>query len=179
MYVNVKDFGALGDGVADDTAAIKAAIAAAGTGVVSFPRGTYLLASTIALTTAVSLVGEGAGAADSPGSALTTIRYTGSTGEMLTYLQVYGAKVVGIRLDGNNKASHGIYADRLRNSTIDNVVIANCTAVGLVLTTKGTTLHENSMFNKVRDLHVSGCPIGVVLDGDQANLCNSCHNTLD
>lgn len=179
LHVNVKDFGALGDGVQDDTAAIKAAIAAAGTGAVTFPRGTYLLASTIALTTAVSLVGEGAGTADSASSALTTIKYTGTTGEMLTYLKVYGAKVSGIRLDGNGKATHGINADRLRNSVVEDVVIAGCTSVGLRITTNGTALHENSMFNKVRNLHVSGSPIGIVLDGDVANLCNSCHNTLD
>lgn len=47
--VNVLDFGAVGDGVADDTAAI---VAACATGKkVFFPSGTYLVKSTIALTT--------------------------------------------------------------------------------------------------------------------------------
>jgi len=41
---NVKDFGAVGDGVADDTAAIQNAITAAnaGSGVLYFPEGTYI-----------------------------------------------------------------------------------------------------------------------------------------
>lgn len=39
QYVSVKDFGAVGDGVADDTAAIDAALA--GGGHVTFPEGTY------------------------------------------------------------------------------------------------------------------------------------------
>jgi hypothetical protein len=46
--VNVKDFGAVGDGVTDDTAAIQAAIAAAiadGGGVVQLGRATYLVGS--------------------------------------------------------------------------------------------------------------------------------------
>jgi hypothetical protein len=47
--VNVKDFGAFGNGVADDTAAIQAAIKAlpAGGGTVLFPAGTYLISGEI------------------------------------------------------------------------------------------------------------------------------------
>ena len=47
-YFNVKAYGAVGDGVTDDTAAIQAAVdaaAAAGGGTVFFPRGTYIIAS--------------------------------------------------------------------------------------------------------------------------------------
>jgi hypothetical protein len=44
--VNVKDFGAVGDGVTDDTAAFNAAAAAAGsTGGVFVPKGTYLISA--------------------------------------------------------------------------------------------------------------------------------------
>jgi len=47
--VNVRDFGAKGDGIADDTPAIQAAInaaaAAPGGGIVDIPKGTYLLDS--------------------------------------------------------------------------------------------------------------------------------------
>ena len=44
-WVSVKDFGAAGDGVTDDTAAIEAAIAAATTAKTTlvFPSGTYKL----------------------------------------------------------------------------------------------------------------------------------------
>lgn len=56
--INVKDYGALGDGVADDTAAVQSAIAAARDGaVVLFPSGIYLL-STVTFHSAVQLVGE-------------------------------------------------------------------------------------------------------------------------
>ena len=57
--VSVKDFGAVGDGVADDTAAIQAAINAVGDGTLHFPDGTYK--TTAKLTTAfgqnIQLVG--------------------------------------------------------------------------------------------------------------------------
>ena len=56
--VNVKDFGAVGDGVADDTAAIQAAFNYLGTsGVVFFPAGQYLTTSEV--TASTSFYGEG------------------------------------------------------------------------------------------------------------------------
>lgn len=59
-FVSVKDFGAVGDGVADDTAAIQAAIdAVAAGGEVRFPVGTFKITSTLSITKSISLVGEG------------------------------------------------------------------------------------------------------------------------
>jgi len=50
--VSVKDFGAVGDGVADDTAAIQAAIdSLTSGGVIIFPKGKYLVSSTITINT--------------------------------------------------------------------------------------------------------------------------------
>lgn len=55
--VSVKDFGAVGDGVANDTAAIQAAV---DTGRVVFvPAGTYKITASITLTSGGGLVGEG------------------------------------------------------------------------------------------------------------------------
>jgi len=51
--VNVKQYGAVGDGVADDTAAIQAAadaVSASGGGVVYYPAGTYLVSRGITTT---------------------------------------------------------------------------------------------------------------------------------
>ena len=70
--INVKDFGAVGDGVADDTAAIQAAIDYLDTGsdtvsggTVFIPRGTYIISSTINIDggasniASIALVGDG------------------------------------------------------------------------------------------------------------------------
>lgn len=62
--VSVKDFGATGNGVADDTAEIQAAIDAvssAGGGTVFLPEGTYITSSRIQPKSNVHLVGEGLG----------------------------------------------------------------------------------------------------------------------
>lgn len=56
-HVSVKDFGAVGDGVTDDTAAIQAAIDA--TSQVFFPEGDYLISSPIVQSQRNILVGTG------------------------------------------------------------------------------------------------------------------------
>jgi len=60
---NVKNFGAVGDGVIDDTTAIKNAIAAISTngGNVFFPNGNYLLSDTLTFPNNVTLTGNGRG----------------------------------------------------------------------------------------------------------------------
>lgn len=58
--VSAKDFGAKGDGITNDYAAIVAAMTAvniAGGGIVFFPAGTYVVASTLAIPSGVSLKG--------------------------------------------------------------------------------------------------------------------------
>jgi hypothetical protein len=56
--LNVKDFGALGDGVTDDTAPIQSALDAAGAGRVRFPAGEYLVTS-LTVPSGCNLIGDG------------------------------------------------------------------------------------------------------------------------
>lgn len=60
--VNVKDFGAVGNNIADDALAIQAAIdatAASGGGIIYFDAGTYLIGATLLMRDKVSIQGEG------------------------------------------------------------------------------------------------------------------------
>lgn len=66
MVYNVKDdvYGAVGNGIADDTAAIQAAIDAAeaiGGGIVYVPAGTYKISATIVINKPILIIGAGDG----------------------------------------------------------------------------------------------------------------------
>lgn len=64
LLISVKDFGAVGDGVAIDTTAVQAAVnrvKALGGGVVYFPPGTFLIDQAITLTSANGVTFKGAG----------------------------------------------------------------------------------------------------------------------
>lgn len=66
IFVNVKDpaYGAVGDGLVDDTASIQAALTAAGAqkSIVFFPAGTYKTSATLSVPVGVSVWGAGSGA---------------------------------------------------------------------------------------------------------------------
>jgi hypothetical protein len=57
--VNVKDFGAVGDGVTNDTAAVQAAVAASPNRKIYFPKGNYPISSTVTLAGSQTIVGDG------------------------------------------------------------------------------------------------------------------------
>lgn len=82
LAVNVKDFGAKGDGVADDTRAINAAIRGANDGQVEFPRGTYRITSTIEIQLSengtTGLAGRGGSAGIVMAGSGPAFRFTGS-----------------------------------------------------------------------------------------------------
>lgn len=63
-FHNVKNYGAIGDGTTDDTAAIQAAVtavAALGGGTILFPKGTYPISSTVLVSSNIHLRGMGMG----------------------------------------------------------------------------------------------------------------------
>lgn len=59
--VSVKDFGAKGDGITDDTLAIQAALDAGSGNTVYFPKGTYICSNTLVLRGGTTIIGAGVG----------------------------------------------------------------------------------------------------------------------
>ncbi len=125
MSVNVKDFGAIGDGVADDTAAIQAAIDSLGAdgGVVHVPRGTYKITATLKYDSGVTIQGIGANSLIKGASVAAPLFQSkgGSTSRRHRFVM----RDMGI--DNTTTVAGGIGID-LRNATdskIDNVFISN------------------------------------------------------
>lgn len=121
---SVKDYGAKGDGVTDDTSAFNAAIAA-GLGVVSIPPGTYKITSTITLPLNTSLIGSGSNA--------TIINYTGSSTAFIMGsttitgfpVSVYG-KIARIRINGAGVAgSIGVSIVKALFAELEDVYVYN------------------------------------------------------
>lgn len=130
---DVKSFGALGNGVADDTAAIRAAIdaarAAAG-GVVWFPAGVYLT-GTLTLPGAVTLAGTGWQsklrlAPGTDGPVITTAASTTTWYPAIADLAVDGNRSV------NTSANcHGIVLWGADHARISGVRVTNCAGNGI------------------------------------------------
>lgn len=87
--VSVKDFGAVGNGIADDTAALNAAFAMTGR-TVFIPAGTYLH-NTLAAPACAGIVGEGSFASVLKPSASVSVALTiGNVGGYPSYLSNFG-----------------------------------------------------------------------------------------
>jgi hypothetical protein len=162
--VSVKDFGAVGDGVADDTAAIQAAIGRAisiGGARVYLPKGTYKVTSTIAWKEDnITLVGDG-GAVDGNvafvggmtaaiNSLATRLLWAGSAGGTILQISPYpddgtqppvvGGGLVDIAIDGDSIAGYGIDLRSLRYSRFENVSVMRCTSVNWFVGTTNNNL---------------------------------------
>jgi hypothetical protein len=138
--VSVKDFGAVGDGLTDDTDAIQAAIDTLGR--VYFPAGTYLINKPLEAEW-VDLIGAGIGSSLTPATGKTIIKKTTHTlGSAITrdgisfaadsILSIInpagswsqGCSIQGIEFQGiadNDRNAYCLYAPRIAITNISNV----------------------------------------------------------
>lgn len=157
LWISVKDHGAVGDGVTDDSTAINAAITAANAlpngGVVVFPPAIYLIGTALELKSNVILLMYGAKLKVKNSTNIHAIRISASASRVA---------VLGGEIDGNkaNNASggNGIWNDTTGAFTyamIRDVNIHDCKANGIMLagvdaanpskyvTIDGCTLEDN------------------------------------
>ena len=188
--VNVKDFGAKGDGATNDQTAIQNAVNAA-TGVVWIPPGTYVCQSAITLKPGVTLAGAGnmasilqfnaatQGLVYAPGvltEAQITIRdlrvsgVVGTTNELIAFtratmitlnnLNVRGTKLDCIKLDFCSAVS--ILRCRIENATRKGIRMLNSTNVWTV---QGCSFQGNAVAGESA-IYIDGSGWGGIRDCD-------------
>ena len=146
--VNVKDYGAVGDGVTDDTTAIQAAISAVSVsgGTLFFPTGSYKVTSEISMTISESVHIAGYNA---------KLVFSGlSAGEYALTLQgSYGSATSITGLTANERAGTTTLADTLSKGDIIRVKesgrrdpAAGITLSAVTLTTEITLTADASVF---------------------------------
>jgi hypothetical protein len=192
-FISVKDFGAIGDGVTDDTVAIQAALTAltaSGGGVLNFPKGTYIVSSALVINAPIRLQGDGAGyiswGAYPTATIGTTIKYTGSAStslKVITFLDINGGSsgIRDIAIDCNNLAGYGCSLEGIAGGEFSNLTVLKFTYVGVVLqagTSGLTTCSWNSFTNlRINPGSVSTGKAALWLRGTPT-LANACHNTF-
>lgn len=181
-FVSVKDFGAVGDGVTDDTAAIQAAIDANPNGSIFFPEGTYMFAD-ITVSTGVMILCENGQAetstnANGTAAGKVVMKYNGAGGtdsSLFTWISgtsaqwIYGGGILGFpTMSGENVAQYCYIGKTVSNMQFD-VVTRQTTFAGGTLTASNGQL---SKFCRIRQKHTYGSLVavqgshGLVLNGE-------------
>lgn len=146
---NVKTYGAKGDGLTDDTAALNTALAAVsskGGGYLFLPRGTYEISSEIVIPNGVQMVGLGWGNPPEYGQFGTVIQANSNfsvnatfPGNMMLAIDgqsdTYGAGASNLTLDCNNiPGCGGLYRGHANEQTyFKRITVVNFSTYGLYI----------------------------------------------
>lgn len=153
---NVKDYGVVGDGVADDRLGFQAALDAAAGGVLLVPDGVYALSQrpnayyALRISNSVEIRGE-----SRAGVKLRLMGGVGTSVQMFWIENVSDVCFRSLSLDGQrsqqtvNPQRHGIFARRCPNLLLEDIQASDFTG-------DGTHVHDGSNHVLVRDSIFSG-----------------------
>lgn len=151
---DVKAYGAVGNGVADDTTAIQAAINSAQSrgGIVFFPAGSYKITSTLNITNGVKL--RGVGVQGDQGGGFQGHSITQSTGFLGSVIVVPNAVNAIIAVTD--------YAVQIENLQIVYPGVANTNVIAITIQTPaGATKANTSSY--IKDCLIAGGDFGITL----------------
>lgn len=155
-YVNVKDFGAAGDGVTDDTKAIQKAVNSVGRGAAYIPEGRYLITSPIKLSYRRSLIGEPAeegvgGSVLKAGADMSSMITTNGWG--------HNMRIESLTLDGGADQGYSVHRGLeltfFCGSRVGNVTIHNLRGTGIYFSSYDGRQAWIGWFEKI-DIEIEG-----------------------
>lgn len=167
LYVNVVDFGALGDGLSDDFPAIQRAIDFANENSMSmivFPRGTYIINSTLNLYSNITLYGPESKPTIKAGAAMTNMVQAGDAA-------LVNCGFINLKFDGDSVATTAIApasaANYFSTAYYKDITVTNCTGTGII-TGLGTALGGGDAdavaIVNMSDIDISACGNGLEID---------------
>jgi hypothetical protein len=194
LFLNVKDYGAVGDGTTDDTAEIQAALTDVPVigAVVYFPAGEYLVTGNLTCVNPVTIKGVGAGTYESGGSRI----LCASTTENVLTISSPGSAIIGMCFE-NTAVTDPSAGSALVLTDFDFGHIDRCMFIGFYKTVHVSSgffyTVSNSMFLRPinvglwlentatnqydhGDMYVNGCtfsPFGRTTNGGTAILWQS------
>ncbi len=176
--MSVKDapFNAVGDGVADDTAAIQAAITAIGSGdELQFPHGTYKITAEIDLfnVNRVRLLGKGT--VNIVWSVLSDATKACVKLKWASFCEIENIQVSA--LDGTHKPGFGFYVtsegaggpNTTQSNTFTDCSATSCSVTGLQIGKHGVDGDVNVDENKLLNCSATTCGTGIEISGSNTN----------
>jgi len=138
LFLNPKDYGVVGDGVANDSTGLQNWLNAGG---VRLPPGTYLVNTGLTLT------------GDNRNLYADNATLIAGTTEMVVLTITGNRHRVSVAIDGKNKASYGIKSSgaggTIEKCRVENIYSATNTARGIEVTTAGGAIIRNNTINNV------------------------------